>query len=772
MIVLVVKSVQMALSAMQHHIANWVSELFLRGIPDAVRKVVDFIPHTWVTDSMDLFFALLVLSYTAIGYIFLPTIGNGINNVLVGTAVGLLHATLVENYTENSDTSKYGVHLSKENRRRHWAARTKDAECRRIPALLFACCDKGRLTSVESLLRTMEFLPVPPRAYAWGCYFAASRGHLDIVDAISQQQRACLYVALPVATAHGETVLHAAAAAGHQHIVRRLLVHYKLNPNFCRSQDDMTPLHLACIEGHTQIVRMLLDAGSDPLARVRPSGMTPLHLVARRPDGCPEVARALLVSTSPSAVLRAVDKVDKYTALHVACMHGNINVVRAILVAARDILEKVVPRSQSDLDNERAEDEFTAFVNHRSPDRLHTPLLCACGSNSIELSRLLLAHGATVTNRFLNQGTTPPALAIAARNGNEALALLLVAHGASPKVKTPNGCTISEYALRLGHARLSYLLSIAADMSRAQLLAHTGLHEEARKLLTQGSLDPCETGGAAVFAVTGAISRQPPHCRRSRRRCSKDNRRMRPTRLRVQPSAMDIARWGGYFSAVTAFPGSVWNHNSSGGMPDTPTSFLFREAQKHWVPSRHSLFGPRVRQVIRVLLLVHSRLQQQAIEASYTSSSTHERGQSDIVSRVKVGQTPSLFLPVEMWLLVFRFLRRKDYMTCDCVEPNQPTTKNAAALGSSLPSWTANSDKGDGSDVVASSQSWKKSVVGGEVKLYASNHDSATCACNNRHPRASRIIRMRSADDDDDVLHAPGRRGHCRSRLQQRHSNA
>lgn len=544
------------------------------------------------------------------------------------------------------------------------------------------------------------------------------------------------------------------------------------NPNFCRSHDDMTPLHLACIEGHAQIVNELLRAGADPLACVRPSGMTPLHLVARSRDGSPEIAQLLLASGSRQTILRVEDNIDRYTPLHVACMHDNIEVVRKILDAARST-ENVQGNDLAPCllaDKAASEDSLLELINRESPDRLHTPLLCACGANSTDISQILLDHGAELTNVFKKQNTTPPPLAIAARNGNISLSMLLVAHGANPNIKTPHGHTMSGYALHLGHARLAYILQTTVEMSPAQLLAQTGLHERARQLLNRGMLDPCEVGGMTVYAAKGPVSRL-SRCRTTRRYRSNKHSIAPPrehlrtsamntntTQVRFQPSATEISIWGGYFKAVTAIKRSASYLEPLQANTNDATSVLFKEAAKHWAPSRHSLFGPHVRRAIRTLLLVHCRQRRHTAQPHEycIDDNAHESGRFETALHLNQAcgdrdGNGDLYLPVEMWHLVFQFLRRKDFMKCEscAISTGTPTFyQETDARNNFIDSGCAVT----GDEPIDTSQ-YQVHAGGNNVatKSRTSTHGCEGCTTYHTHHRPSRIIRMRSADDGDDT---------------------
>ena len=154
----------------------------------------------------------------------------------------------------------------------------------------------------------------------------------------------------------GNTALHLAASHNFKDLVCFLL-RKKADVNV-QNYEGITPLHLAIVENNFIIIHLLLVAGADvnlqdisgaaPLhyavkhnkkytARflidfdaevdiIDKDKHTPLHYVVYSAFYVPELVELLLKN---GANLNAADRND-YTTLHIACMMGNLNVVKAL----------------------------------------------------------------------------------------------------------------------------------------------------------------------------------------------------------------------------------------------------------------------------------------------------------------------------------------------------------------------------------------------------------------------------------------------------------
>jgi hypothetical protein len=78
----------------------------------------------------------------------------------------------------------------------------------------------------------------------------------------------------------GRTLMHEAIAYEHLHIVKMLLIRYKVNPNAPTYMGQTTALHMAVDAGLRQIVSLLITHGAVIDAQDK-FGITPLHLIKK-----------------------------------------------------------------------------------------------------------------------------------------------------------------------------------------------------------------------------------------------------------------------------------------------------------------------------------------------------------------------------------------------------------------------------------------------------------------------------------------------------------
>ena len=90
-----------------------------------------------------------------------------------------------------------------------------------------------------------------------------------------------------------------------------------------------------------------------------------------------------------------------------------------------------------------------AAVNSPSNNSQHvTPLISATARGNLEITRLLISHGADVNARQINNFT---AMHNAAQNGQIEMAALLLAHGAEINARSQDGRTPLAFALEKDH---------------------------------------------------------------------------------------------------------------------------------------------------------------------------------------------------------------------------------------------------------------------------------------------------------------------------------
>ncbi|KAM8982809.1 NF-kappa-B inhibitor beta [Ara ararauna] len=134
-------------------------------------------------------------------------------------------------------------------------------------------------------------------------------------------------------TEDGDTALHLAVIHEHEAFLDAILQH-AAGTRYLDVQNDLgqTPLHLAVIVGLERFVRKLRGAGAALWPQER-GGHTALHLASR--EGRCACAR-LLLGGAGSADIDCVNY-DGYTALHIAVLRKDLEMVELLLSAGADL---------------------------------------------------------------------------------------------------------------------------------------------------------------------------------------------------------------------------------------------------------------------------------------------------------------------------------------------------------------------------------------------------------------------------------------------------
>lgn len=228
------------------------------------------------------------------------------------------------------------------------------------------------------------------------------------------------------------------------------------------SQGGWTPLHVAVAEGQEEMVRLLVGAGAD-LNAMTEHDRTPLHIALEFAPGLVGVLRELgaPVDAASAAFLDDVDQLTKeldqgarladpvtgVDLLAFAAAGGSVATARLLLERGADAdggaLHAAAARAHVEL--VRMLLAAGADVDRRDPDTGRAPLHAAVAAgpegDAPEVVRALLAAGADV-NATTSDGASALDISrvAAARSrsadagratGNDALADLLVAHGAT-----------------------------------------------------------------------------------------------------------------------------------------------------------------------------------------------------------------------------------------------------------------------------------------------------------------------------------------------------
>lgn len=226
-------------------------------------------------------------------------------------------------------------------------------------------------------------------------------------------------------------------------------------------QGGWTPLHLAVADGRADVVRVLVEAGADLTARTE-HGRTPLHVAL---EAAPDLVAQLRTAGAPLDACAAayLDDVDQLTReldagaalsdsgtgvdlLSWAAKGGAVRTARLLLERGADAdggaLHAAAGRGRLAL--VRVLVDAGADVDRRDPDTGRAPLHEAVGGgpdgDAPDVVRALLAAGADVNATTSDGASALDMIRVAAARsrrsdagratGNDALAELLVAHGA------------------------------------------------------------------------------------------------------------------------------------------------------------------------------------------------------------------------------------------------------------------------------------------------------------------------------------------------------
>jgi ankyrin repeat protein len=279
---------------------------------------------------------------------------------------------------------------------------------------LFHAAERGDLKAARAALDTSTDPNTRDDAGSTALHVAAHGGYVDIVDVLLV---AGAVVDMPDAL--GCTPLHLAAGQGHVHVVRRFVTH-KANV-LARTSTGETPLHKAAAGGHGPVIEILLAHGADPHAREDAAQRTPLHLAAM--GGHLDAASGLITG---GADTNAPDAFGQ-TPLWLAASQGQSDVIDVLLGLGADL-------NAADQNGE-------------------TPLMAAVVARNTEVVRSLLAMGANPNLAESRYGLSP--LHVAATNGDDEIADLLVAAGADVSATDQAGLTAADAAVEAGHRTLA-----------------------------------------------------------------------------------------------------------------------------------------------------------------------------------------------------------------------------------------------------------------------------------------------------------------------------
>lgn len=161
--------------------------------------------------------------------------------------------------------------------------------------------------------------------YGWSLlHIAAANGHDPIVRLLLEKG-----INIDVVSPNGKTALERAAHFGHTGVVK-ILIERGLNINTMDS-DGQTALHSAAANGRDSVIQVLLENGADINLQGSVQGNTPLHWAAMRGHNA-----TVLMFLDKGANITIRDLGGR-TILHYAVRSGNEEVVRSVLDRGADV---------------------------------------------------------------------------------------------------------------------------------------------------------------------------------------------------------------------------------------------------------------------------------------------------------------------------------------------------------------------------------------------------------------------------------------------------
>ncbi|KAL8194885.1 UNVERIFIED_CONTAM: hypothetical protein K2H54_037571, partial [Gekko kuhli] len=263
---------------------------------------------------------------------------------------------------------------------------------------------------------------------------------------------------------------------------------------------EVEKLLRAVADGDLEMVRYLLEWVEDDLEESEEGGRVekqefchPLCQCSR----CGPVQKELFRVPTNGLGVNAANH-DGLTPLHVAALHGRVDLVSLLLKHGAEIGARNSNRAaplhlacqNGHFQVVKCLMEFDAKQNKKD---IHgnTPLIYACLNGDQEIADFLLQHGASV-NLSNNEGNT--ALHKAVMGSHEALVRLLLQYQASTHIRNNRQRTPLDYAEQnSGIFKLLQAVSVSEEGSQADCDTHTAL-----KIQKKGSHEPAEIADTLV----------------------------------------------------------------------------------------------------------------------------------------------------------------------------------------------------------------------------------------------------------------------------------
>lgn len=201
----------------------------------------------------------------------------------------------------------------------------------------------------------------------------------------------------------GDTFLHISVVQGDQPLSQFFIERMKPRGIDIFNKLRQTPLHLAVITHQKYLVERLVEGGADVNLMDR-HGQTALHLACQDGDINSVFAIRDVTHRCHLRIRLDLKNFQGFSALHVATLHGNKQLVETILDMGADINDQDSNSGRTALHHavEAGKHHVTEYLISRGADvnkvtfAGNTPLHTACGRDMDQMVKLLIEHGANV----------------------------------------------------------------------------------------------------------------------------------------------------------------------------------------------------------------------------------------------------------------------------------------------------------------------------------------------------------------------------------------